>query len=200
MEGRSAEAHALDVGNEAMTVATFSTTAAAYGRIDILINNAGIGVRQATADMTPADWDSVFAVNMTGAFRCAREASRHMLRAGTGAIVNVASVMGLGGGGLQPNGAYHASKGALLNWTRALAVEWAGRIRVTPWRQATLPPPTEKGCSRRPIEHAAIVERQPIGRLIEPEEVAAAICFLASDAASGITGVTFPVDGGWTAR
>ncbi len=151
--------------------------------------------------MPTATWEKVIAVNLTGAFRCARAAGKHMLAANSGAIVNIASIMGLVGGALYPNPAYHASKGALVNWTRALALEWAARgVRVNAVAPAFVRTPFTKNLLSDPKMVDAIVGQTPVGRLIETQEVADAVLFLASDAASGITGVTLPVDGGWTAR
>jgi NAD(P)-dependent dehydrogenase (short-subunit alcohol dehydrogenase family) len=124
-----------------------------------------------------------------------------MVAAGQGAVVNVASIMGLVGGGHYPNLAYHSAKGALVNFTRALACEWAAAgVRVN-----AVAPTFARTRLTEPLladaEMAArLVRDTPLGRFVEPEEVAAAILFLASDAARMITGVTLPVDGGWTAR
>jgi NAD(P)-dependent dehydrogenase (short-subunit alcohol dehydrogenase family) len=121
--------------------------------------------------------------------------------AGRGAVVNLASIMGLVGGGQYPNLAYHSAKGAIVNFTRALACEWArSGVRVN-----AVAPTFARTRLTEPLladqEMAArLLEETPMGRFAEAEEVAAAILFLASDAASMITGVTLPVDGGWTAR
>jgi len=198
--GGRAEAFPLDVADEAAVVATVRRIAANHGGIDILVNNAGIGKRTASEGMSTADWNRVMEVNLTGSFRCAREAARSMLQKGRGAIVNVASVMGLTGGGLYPNPAYHASKAALVNWTRALAVEWAGRgVRVNAVAPGYVATAYVRKIFEAPEHRARILARQVMGRLVEPEEVAAAVAFLASDAASAITGITLPVDGGWSA-
>jgi NAD(P)-dependent dehydrogenase (short-subunit alcohol dehydrogenase family) len=116
-------------------------------------------------------------------------------------VVNVASIMGLVGGAHYPNLAYHTAKGAVVNFTRALACEWAPQgVRVNAVAptfartRLTEPLLADKAMEQRLLEHT------PMGRLVEPEEVAAAILFLASDAASMITGATLPVDGGWTAH
>jgi NAD(P)-dependent dehydrogenase (short-subunit alcohol dehydrogenase family) len=124
-----------------------------------------------------------------------------MLAAGRGAVVNVASTMGLVGGTHYPNLAYHTAKGSLVNLTRALACEWAAHgVRVN-----AVAPTFARTRLTEPLladqEMAArLMQDTPMGRFVEPEEVAAAILFLASDAAAMITGVTLPVDGGWTAR
>jgi NAD(P)-dependent dehydrogenase (short-subunit alcohol dehydrogenase family) len=199
--GHAAEAHILDVTDEAGAPRTIDAIADLHGRLDILVNNAGAAARVASEEMPTATWEKVIAVNLTGAFRCARAAGKHMLTANSGAIVNIASIMGLVGGALYPNPAYHASKGALVNWTRALALEWAARgVRVNAVAPAFVRTPFTKNLLSDQKMVDAIVGQTPIGRLIETQEVADAVLFLASDAASGITGVTLPVDGGWTAR
>jgi NAD(P)-dependent dehydrogenase (short-subunit alcohol dehydrogenase family) len=200
-EGHAAEAHALDVTDEAGVPKLIDAIADLHGRLDILINNAGAAARMASEEMPTATWEKVIGVNLTGAFRCARAAGKHMLEAESGAVINIASIMGLVGGALYPNPAYHASKGALVNWTRALALEWASRgVRVNAVAPAFVRTPFTDKLLSDPKMVEAITAQTPLGRLIETREVADAVLFLASDAASGITGVTLPVDGGWTAR
>ena len=123
--GLRAFAIAVDVADEASVEAMIQATLACEGRVDILVNNAGIAIRRPAVELALADWDKVVAVNMTGAFLCARAAARPMIANGGGAIVNVASIVGMSGGGLYPNVSYQATKGAIVNMTRALAVEWA---------------------------------------------------------------------------
>jgi NAD(P)-dependent dehydrogenase (short-subunit alcohol dehydrogenase family) len=195
------EAHRLDVTDEAGVAAVIEAIAARHGRIDVLVNNAGLGARVPTVELATERWRQVMAVNLDGSFFCVRAAGRHMLAAGRGAVVNLASIMGLVGGGHYPNLAYHSAKGALVNFTRALACEWAPRgVRVN----AVAPTFARTRLTEPLLGDRAMAERllaeTPLGRFVEPEEVAAAILFLASDAASMITGVTLPVDGGWTAR
>jgi 2-deoxy-D-gluconate 3-dehydrogenase len=198
--GAVAEAAAFDVAEEARVAEAVAAIAARRGSIDVLVNNAGVASRASAEATTREQWERTLAVNATGAFLCAREAGKRMLAAGRGAIVNVASVMGLVGRGLAPNGAYHASKGAMIAWTRALACEWAPRgVRVNAVAPGYVATPYVREAFAAEAAQARIVDRQAIGRLVEPAEVAAAILFLASDAASAITGATLPVDGGWTA-
>ncbi len=199
--GLSAEAHRLDVTDEAAVGPAIDAVARTHQRLDILVNNAGAAARMPSEEMPTATWEKVLAVNLTGAFRCAREAGKHMLAAKRGAVVNIASIMGLVGGALYPNPAYHASKGALINWTRALALEWAARgVRVNAVAPAFVRTPFTRTLLSDPKMVDAIAAQTPLGRLIEAQEVADAVLFLASDAASGITGITLPVDGGWTAH
>lgn len=172
-----------------------------YGRIDILINNAAGNFICRAEDLSPNGWNAVIGSVLNGSFYCSRAVGRHMVAARRGAIVNLSSIMGLCGGGLYPNPAYHAAKGALVNFTRALALEWAPHgVRVNAVAPAfTRTALVEKLLSDNALADA-IIAATPLGRLVEPEEVAAAILFLASDAAAMITGHTLPVDGGWLAR
>lgn len=195
------EAHRLDVADEAAVEAVVGAIMGRHGRIDILVNNAGLGARMPTVDLPTERWRHVLAVNLDGSFFCARAAGRHMVAAGRGAVVNVASIMGLVGGAHYPNLAYHSAKGALVNFTRALACEWAARgVRVN----AIAPTFARTRLTEPLLADEAMAERliadTPMGRFAEPEEVAAAILFLSSDAASMITGAILPVDGGWTAH
>ena len=182
--------------------ALFTATVEREGRIDILVNNAGIAIRRPAVDLSLADWDKVVAVNMTGVFLCARSAARHMIAGGRGgAIVNVASIMGLSGGGLYPNISYQTSKGAVVNMTRALAIEWAAHgIRVNAVAPTYVRTALTAPLFENPELAARIVAVTPLGRVAEPEDIAAAIAFLASPAAGMITGHMLPVDGGFLAQ
>ncbi|MEP7239403.1 MAG: glucose 1-dehydrogenase [Devosia sp.] len=199
--GGAASAHPVDVTDEAALEAAFTDAAAVHGRLDVLVNNAGIAIRSKALDMRLEDWNSVVAVNLTGMFLAARLAARQMIGFGNGgAIVNTASIMGFSGG-LFPNIAYQSTKGAVVNMTRALALEWVPhRIRVN----AVAPSYVRTALTARLVENpeslATIIAATPMGRLAEPEEVADAILFLASSAATMITGAILPVDGGFLAR
>jgi NAD(P)-dependent dehydrogenase (short-subunit alcohol dehydrogenase family) len=197
----NAEAHALDVTDEGAVDRFFDALAARSGRIDILVNNAGASIRKATVELSKAEWDTVIAVNQTAVFLCSRAAARHMLKARSGAIVNLASIMGFSGGGLYPNISYQASKGAIVNMTRAFAIEWAKQgIRVNAVAPAWVRTGFIAPVLARPELVSAIEEVTPMGRLVEAEEVAAAILFLASPAAAMTTGHTLAIDGGYLAQ
>jgi NAD(P)-dependent dehydrogenase (short-subunit alcohol dehydrogenase family) len=195
------EAHRLDVADEAAVEAVVERVMDRHGRIDILVNNAGLGARVATVDLPTERWRHVLAVNLDGSFFCARAAGRHMIAARRGTVVNLASIMGLVGSTHYANLAYHSAKGALVNFTRALACEWApSGVRVN----AVAPTFARTRLIEPLLADQSLAQRlladTPMGRFAEAEEVAAAILFLASDAASMITGAILPVDGGWTAR
>lgn len=187
---------ACDVTDESAVEATFKK----LGRIDILVNNAGIAVRKNALEISREEWDRVMAVNVSGMFLCSRIAARSMKQHGGGAIVNLASIMGFSGG-LFPNPAYQASKGAVINLTRALALEFAEfGIRVN----AVAPTFVRTGLTTpifsNPELLQKVMQHTPLGVLPEVEDIAAAILFLASPAARCITGVTLPVDSGYLAR
>jgi NAD(P)-dependent dehydrogenase (short-subunit alcohol dehydrogenase family) len=197
----NAQSHALDVTLEADVDRFFDELAARAGRIDILVNSAGASIRKATTELSKAEWDTVIAVNQTAVFLSSRAAARHMLKRKSGAIVNLASIMGFSGGGLYPNISYQASKGAVVNMTRAMAIEWAkDNIRVNAVAPAWVRTGFIAPVLAKPELVSAIEGATPMGRLVEPEEVAAAILFLASPAASMTTGHVLAIDGGYLAQ
>jgi NAD(P)-dependent dehydrogenase (short-subunit alcohol dehydrogenase family) len=200
---RGVDHHAatLDVTDEAAVERAFAVVVARYGRLDILVNNAGIALRRPTLELSLDDWEKVIAVNLNAVFLCSRAAGRTMVAAGRGAIVNVASMMGLSGGGLYPNLSYQSSKGGVVNLTRALAVEWAGQgVRVNAVAPTWVRTELTEGLFKDPALMARVMAVTPLQRVAEPEDVAQAIVFLASDKAAMITGHTLPVDGGFLAQ
>jgi 2-deoxy-D-gluconate 3-dehydrogenase len=200
--GLCASAVAVDVSDEASVEAMVRLTIEAQGGVNVLVNNAGIAIRRPAVELALSDWDKVVSVNLTGAFLCARAAARPMIAAGAGgAIINVASIMGLSGGGLYPNVSYQATKGAIVNMTRALAIEWAPyRIRVNAVAPTYVRTQLIEPILSDPDLVARIEAMTPLGRLAEPRDVAAAIAFLASPAAAMITGHVLAVDGGFLAQ
>jgi NAD(P)-dependent dehydrogenase (short-subunit alcohol dehydrogenase family) len=188
-----------DVTSEADWKRVVETAVQRFGRLDILVNNAGVS---STSEADPLDsdgWRRIMDVNATGVFLGTKHAVRAMLESGGGAIVNISSIMGfVGGEGGHP--AYHASKGAVRIFTKAVAVRYGPRgIRVNSVHPGFLPPMR----SSRPRNAAAmqeVVEQTPLRRTGEPIEVAYGVLFLASDEASFITGTELVIDGGYIAR
>lgn len=199
--GGQAVSYAVDVTDETAMTSVFNAIGERLGPIDVLVNNAGMAIRSPALDLAVEDWNKVVAVNMTAMFVAARLAARHMKASGKGgAIVNTASIMGLSGG-LYPNVAYQSTKGGVVNMTRALALEWAPlNIRVNAVAPTFVRTPFIQPILDDPERMATIATNTPLGRIAEPEEVADAILFLASPAATMITGAILPVDGGFLAR
>ena len=198
--GGSADAWHLDVADNDQIVRMIGEVAEKHKQIGILVNNAGTAQREPTEDVSLEVWDRIVQINQTQVFLCSREVGKHMLRKKKGSIINLASIMGLVGGGFYPNFPYHATKGAVVNMTRALAAEWAAQgVRVNAIAPTfvktnlTIPLRANENLSRLAIE------RTPMGRFAEPEELAGAFLFLASPASSMVTGHILAVDGGWTA-
>ena len=185
-----------DVTDEASIEAAF----AQVGKVDILVNNAGIALRKNALEISRDEWDKVIDVNLTGLFLCSRIAARSMKQTGGGCIVNLASIMGLSGG-IFANPAYQASKGAVVNLTRALALEWAEHdIRVNAVAPTFVRTEFTAPIFSNPEVLAKVMQHTPLGRLPEVGDIAQAILFLAGPAARCITGVTLPVDSGYLAR
>jgi NAD(P)-dependent dehydrogenase (short-subunit alcohol dehydrogenase family) len=191
----------VDVTSASAVEALISKTVETYGRLDCAHNNAGIsgGGRALTAEYSEDTWHQVIAVNLTGVWFCMRYEIPQMLQQGSGAIVNTASVAGLiGARGLA---AYVASKHGVVGLTKTAALEYAQQgLRVNCVCPGVIHTPmTERGLSN-PERRARIIASEPMGRIGTPEEVAEAVIWLCSDAASFVTGHTMTVDGGYVAQ
>jgi NAD(P)-dependent dehydrogenase (short-subunit alcohol dehydrogenase family) len=189
-----------DVSNENAVSAFGDAVAMAYGRVDVLVNNAGIALIS-PAESTPVDvWRRVLEVNLTGPFLFCQEFGRRMLAAGRGSIVNIASVAGLSG--VADRSAYNASKHGLIGLTRTLAVEWGGRgVRVNAVCPGWVKTPMDDASQGEgAYRDADITDHVPLGRFATPDDVAQAVAFLADPALSGfVNGIALSVDGGWQA-
>ncbi len=179
--------------------AAIAATLARWGRLDVLVNNAGIGALAETPDMAEDAWDRVFAINTKAVFLFCKAAIPALREAGGGAIVNVASISGLAGDFAM--GAYNASKGAVINYTRSLALD-CGRdgIRVNALCPGLIETEMAAPAIADPADRAFWFDRIPLGRSGRPAEMAAVAAFLASDDASYVTGAIIAADGGITAH
>ena len=188
-----------DVTDPSAVNGLFAAVARAHGRVDVLVNNAGVGAVAPSEELAPEVWSLTLAVNLTGTFLCAQAAARHMLPAGRGVIVNIASLFGATG--MPMRAAYAASKHAVVGLTKVLATEWAGRgIRVVAVEPAYVRTALDDADQVAGGYTTADIERRtPMGRYAEPAEIARVVAFLASDDASYVTGSEIAVDGGWLA-
>jgi NAD(P)-dependent dehydrogenase (short-subunit alcohol dehydrogenase family) len=201
-QGRKAIAITCDVADDAQVEAMVAQTVAAFGRLDAAYNNAGVqNVLAETADTTREDYDRVMGINLRGEWSCMKFELRQMRKQGDGAIVNCSSLGGLIGGA--ERGIYHAAKHGVLGFTKSAALEYAARgVRIN----AVCP-----GLIQTPMSDQMVADGQgealkameksiPMGRVGRPEEVAAAVLWLCSDAASYVTGQSISVDGGFVMR
>lgn len=190
-----------DVSQDAEVEALVQKAVATYGRLDCAFNNAGIaGAAARTADYTQKQWDRVIGINLTGVWLCMKYEIAQMVKQGGGAIVNTASVAGLVG--FRHGPAYVAAKHGVVGLTKTAALEYAkANIRVNAVCPGVINTPMfEKGLQIDPRIADTMAAREPIGRLGKPEEIAEAVVWLCSEAASFVTGLPMAVDGGWVAQ
>lgn len=200
-EGGRAFAHPADVSDPDQVQAAVTAAIARWGRIDVLVNNAGLAEEAPFLEVEVASWDRVLGTNLRGAFLMAQAVAREQVSTGGGSIVHISSIDASGGDG--PYASYNASKAGLLGLSRTMAFELAPHgIRVncvspgfthTEMTESAVPPEMMDYLVNR-------FDRVPMGRLVKPEEIAAACAFLASDDASAITGIDLTVDCGLTAN
>ncbi|WP_200939839.1 SDR family NAD(P)-dependent oxidoreductase [Brevundimonas sp. Root1279] len=199
-KGYDVEGIVMDVTDSARVSEVADDVVARHGRIDILVNNAGIARSEINAeDMEDERWLNVLDVNLNGTFWCAREFGRHMLAQGSGSIVNVGSMSGFIVNRPQGQAHYNASKAAVHHLTKSLAAEWGARgVRVNAVAPTYIATPLNAFADREAPMFKRWIDSTPMARLGEPEEVASVVAFLASDAASLMTGAVVLTDGGYS--
>ncbi|MEW6643811.1 MAG: SDR family oxidoreductase [Pseudomonadota bacterium] len=199
-KGHAVEAVVMDVTNSARVTEVADDVVARHGKVDILVNNAGIARSETPAEtVTDEHWLNVIDVNLNGTFWCCRAFGRHMLGAKRGAIVNIGSMSGFIVNKPQEQAFYNASKAAVHHLTKSLAAEWGARgVRVNAVAPTYIATPLNAFVKSNPAMYDAWIGGTPMGRMGEVDEIAAVVLFLASDAASLMTGSIVVVDGGYT--
>ena len=210
-EGKQVEAEIAELGGEALYVhldvtseadwrAAVDTAVSRYGKLDLLVNNAGIVLRKGIEETSVEEWDRVMAVNAKGVFLGTKAAIPDMRRAGGGSIINISSQLGLvGTDNSSPQ--YQASKGAVRLLTKATAIQYAGEgIRCNSVHPGPIITPMTEAGRANPQRQEVMLSRIPLGRYGLAEDVAYGVLFLASDESSFMTGSELVIDGGWTAQ
>ncbi|MCX8182608.1 MAG: glucose 1-dehydrogenase [Candidatus Methanomethyliaceae archaeon] len=188
-----------DVSREDEVLKMVKAALERFGSLEILVNNAGVASLSPSVDISFEEWKKVIDINLTGVFLCARAAAREMLKKRYGKIINIASIYGAVGD-VFPTAPYYASKGAVINLTRALAVEWAPyNINVNAIAPGFFPSEMTQPVFQDEKITNYILSRTPLRRIGDPIDLKAALVYLASPASNYVTGQTIFVDGGWTA-
>lgn len=197
--GRESFGVQADLSDRASHAPLIERVISRFGRLDILINNAGMIRRTPVVDYSDEDWDLVLEVNLNSVFRLSRLAGKHMLERGSGKIVNIASLLAFQGGVFVP--AYAASKGAVAQLTKAMANEWAARgVNVNAIAPGYIATDNTAALRADADRSRQILERIPAGRWGEPSDIAEAAVFLSSNASRYVNGHVLVVDGGWMGR
>lgn len=188
-----------DISKEDQVRGLLADTIKNYGKLDIIVNNAGVAAMSPATEISLEEWNRVVSVNLTGAFLCAREAAKQMMKQAGGKVVNIASIYGAVGD-VFPASPYYATKGAVINMTRDLAVEWAPyKINVNAIAPGFFPSEMTEGIFQDSRYLEYINKQTPLGRTGNWDDLKGAVVFLSSQASDYVTGQTIFVDGGWTA-
>lgn len=202
LAGELSDAHAVaaDLTVEDQARRVVPETLERYGRVDVLVNNAGVGEVMPALEESTDHFRRICELNLVAPFALARDAARAMIEAEGGSIVNIASILGLVGNGQIPEASYHASKGGLVNLTRELAAQWARRgVRVNALAPGYFPSEMTTSMFEDERSMRWLRNKDPMGRAGREHELDGALLFLASDASSYVTGQVLCVDGGFTA-
>ena len=197
--GEAAFVH-LDVTSESDWAAAVREAVERYGKLDVLVNNAGVSARGSIAETSPDDWDRVMDINAKGVFLGTRSAIPEMRKAGGGSIINISSQLGLVGMG-ESSPQYQASKGAVRIFSKSAAIQYAHEgIRVNSVHPGPIITPMTEARRSDEVVRQRMISRIPLGRYGESEDVAYGVLYLASDESSFVTGSELVIDGGWTAQ
>jgi NAD(P)-dependent dehydrogenase (short-subunit alcohol dehydrogenase family) len=195
--GTRAGVFPMDVLDAASIRAAVDAVVGSFGKIDVLVNNAGVNVRKPVLDLSEEEWDFVLDTNLKGYFMVAREVVPHMIGQGQGKVINMSSIFGTVG--MNNQLAYASSKGGIVQMTKVMAIEWAKQnITVNAIGPTYFETPLVAALRNDPARFDFINERTPMGRWGQPEELEGTVVFLASAASDFITGQTIYIDGGWT--
>jgi NAD(P)-dependent dehydrogenase (short-subunit alcohol dehydrogenase family) len=200
--GREALAAEVDVGDSQRVKEAVAQVVNRFGGVQVLVNNAGVTSGSPFEDLDEADWERVLRVNMSGVFHCSKWVARQLMQQGQGgSIVNIVSISGLIGNRGGNNSHYCATKGGVIALTRSLAVEWAPHhIRVNAIAPGYfVTPMTDRLKQRDPNFYQELIDRVPLGRFGQDQDLAGAVVYLASDASSFVSGHILVVDGAYTA-
>ena len=195
--GVRAETFAMDVLCRESIRQAVDAVVASFGKVDVLVNNAGVNVRKTTLDLSEEEWDRVLDTNLKGYFLVAQAVAPHMIRRKSGKVIHISSIFGTVG--MNNQLAYACSKGGINQMTKVMAIEWAPHnVHVNAIGPTYFETPLVATLRNDPERFRFINERTPMGRWGQPEELEGTVVFLASRASDFITGQTIYVDGGWT--
>jgi NAD(P)-dependent dehydrogenase (short-subunit alcohol dehydrogenase family) len=195
--GVRAETFAMDVLRRESVAEAVDAVIASFGKIDILVNNAGVNVRKAALDLSEEEWDRVLDTNLKGYFLVAQAVAPHMIRQQRGKVIHISSIFGAVG--MNNQLAYACSKGGINQMTKVMAIEWAPHnVQVNAIGPTYFETPLVATLRNDPERFRFIIERTPMGRWGQPEELEGTVVYLASKASDFVTGQTIYVDGGWT--
>ena len=201
-QGGEAVAWKMDVINKAEIDQVFDQVIEKWGRLDVLVNNAGVYIPKMALEMTEADWDKTININLKGQFFCAQRAAQEMAKNKWGRIINIASIAsGQVGVGVMAGAHYSASKGGIIGMSETMAIEWAPlgiNVNVIAPGSIDTPMVQETGMSEEAMN--AFLAGIPLKRMGKAEDIAAMVVFLASEESNYVTGSTFVIDGGWLAN